>query len=348
MPLSTFLTKSTQTPDEPDLRSKKGGQMKKLIFVLIFIFASLSIHASEMKIGDVVQLKSGSPQMTIVEITEEEDKIFARCEWFAEGNFYEKEFSIAALIIIQTEPEEIVEIETPPAPEEKQLIEIPIEPTEKVEKKPQELSKIGFGFKGGANIASLIGDDVEDYDAALELYDIDRKIKPGLIGGLFLTIRLSNFFSIQPELLYTSKGYVLEPKSYVGLNGKEVHNFSYVELPILVKLHTPPKEDGKINSQAGIYAGIAPGLLIIDRWRLTDELSDVASDLGFPTSGDISDDYFNVTKYDLSFIFGAEFYISSFLIDARYNLGLVEFIDETGSTALKHGVFSIMAGFRFQ
>ena len=68
--------------------------MKKLIFVLFFIFASLSIHATEMKIGDVVQLKSGSPQMTIVEIIEEEDKILARCEWFAEGNFYEKEFII--------------------------------------------------------------------------------------------------------------------------------------------------------------------------------------------------------------------------------------------------------------
>jgi len=297
-----------------------------------------------MKIGDVVQLKSGSLQMTIVEIIEEVDKILARVEWFSEGNFYEREFVINALIIIQTEPEEIVEIETPPALEEKQLIEISIEPAKKVEKKPQELSKIGFGFKGGVNLASLIGDDVEDFDTGLELFGMDRKIKPGFIGGLFLTIRLSDFFSIQPEVLFTSKGYVLEPDF---MDGKEVDNFSYVELPILVKLHTPPKVYGKITSQVGIYTGIAPSLLVIDRWRLTHEFKDEISDLGYLTSGDISDSV-NVMEYDFSFIFGAELYISRFLIDARYNLGLVEFIDETGLTAIRHGVFSIMTGYRFK
>ncbi len=318
--------------------------MKKLIFVLIFMFTSLSIYATELKIGDVVQLKSGSPQMTIVEIIEEEDKFLARCEWFAEGNFYEKEFVIDALIIIQTEPEEIVESETLlSASEIKQLMENPISPDEKVEKKPQELSKIGFGFKGGVNIASLIGDDVDEFDNGLESFGIDRNIKPGFIGGLFLTWRLSDFFSIQPEVLFTSKGYVLEPD---WVDGQEIDNFSYVELPILFKLHTPPKEYGKITIQIGIYTGIAPSLLVIDRWRLTHEFKDEASDLGFQTSGDISDSV-NVMEYDFNIIFGADLYISNLLIDVRYNLGLVEFIDETGLTAIRHGVFSIMTGFRF-
>ena len=36
----------------------------------------------KFKIGDVVQLNSGGPAMTINEIIESEDKVSYRCQWF--------------------------------------------------------------------------------------------------------------------------------------------------------------------------------------------------------------------------------------------------------------------------
>ena len=61
------------------------------------------------------------------------------------------------------------------------------------------------GVKAGINIANVSGDDVENADSKL-----------GLIGGGFLTYKISDMFAIQPELLFTMKGSKSKETDAIG------------------------------------------------------------------------------------------------------------------------------------
>jgi len=54
-----------------------------------------------MKIGDVVQLKSGGPDMTVLEKTREED-LWWLCAWFHGANVVQESFPEAALDHMKT------------------------------------------------------------------------------------------------------------------------------------------------------------------------------------------------------------------------------------------------------
>ena len=96
-----------------------------------------------------------------------------------------------------------------------------------------------IGVKIGANLTNLAG-NLQDQDV--------YKNKLGFVGGLTYNIPLSsdNFVSIQPELLYSQKGYKLADRPYVDpatqqrgtIEGKV--NYSYLDLPIMLKINAGP------------------------------------------------------------------------------------------------------------
>lgn len=95
-------------------------------------------------------------------------------------------------------------------------------------------SQAQIGIKLGANLSNLSGD--------LQNEDFNEN-KLGFVGGLSYNIPLStdNFISIQPELLYSQKGFKYADFKFAqgGLNftreGKV--NYSYLDLPILLKIN---------------------------------------------------------------------------------------------------------------
>lgn len=74
----------------------------------------------------------------------------------------------------------------------------------------------GIGLKGGLSVASLHGSD----KGSLGSTDSHTSFH----AGVFAQIGLSEFFSIQPELLYSRKGFELQG---------DVHRLDYLELPVL-------------------------------------------------------------------------------------------------------------------
>ena len=58
----------------------------------------------------------------------------------------------------------------------------------------------GFGVKGGLNYSTLAGDATSDIVGGIEA-------KPSYHAGFFAQFRLSDKFSLQPELLYSRRGY---------------------------------------------------------------------------------------------------------------------------------------------
>lgn len=94
-----------------------------------------------------------------------------------------------------------------------------------------------FGIRLGANLSNLSGDlrDESQFNNKL-----------GLHGGIIMNFPIvSDFFSIQPEILYTNKGFKnadVESTTLLGSNIRRTGkvNYNYVEVPLLAKINAGP------------------------------------------------------------------------------------------------------------
>ena len=171
------------------------------------------------------------------------------------------------------------------------------------------------GVKLGLNIATMAGDDVPS----------DAKSKVGVALGGFATYSINDMFAVQPELLYTMKGYA---QTY----GTEDYtmSYNYLELPILGKLNVPVQGDIKPN----VFLGPAFAL------KLASSYSD-------GHSGDIED----VNSLDVGLVIGvgADMPAGTGRIgaDIRYNMGLTNVDGSDAKAKASNSVISIMVGYSF-
>lgn len=90
---------------------------------------------------------------------------------------------------------------------------------------------VRVGVKAGANLSNLAGDVTNE----------DRfENKFGFVGGVMLNAPLiaDGFLSIQPELLYSQKGFKNDGSSLFGTYKYEGRaNYNYLDLPVLVKIN---------------------------------------------------------------------------------------------------------------
>ncbi len=91
-----------------------------------------------------------------------------------------------------------------------------------------------IGFKGGANFSNLSGDLGTD-----DIYDS----KLGLHGGVMLNFNLvDRFVSIQPEILYSNKGYEFNNTPFQSGSFRYEYDgrvsYHYVDVPVLVKVNS--------------------------------------------------------------------------------------------------------------
>ncbi|SDY90325.1 porin family protein [Hymenobacter psychrophilus] len=89
---------------------------------------------------------------------------------------------------------------------------------------------IRLGLKGGANLSNLAGDlaNKDGYD-----------YKVGFHGGLMLNVGLidDGFLSLQPEVLYSQKGYKYDTNQAFGLYKREGDvTYNYIDVPVLLKV----------------------------------------------------------------------------------------------------------------
>lgn len=181
-----------------------------------------------------------------------------------------------------------------------------------------------FGVKGGINLSNLYVDDVED-----------ENMKVGVNVGVFAKMPITQGFSIQPELLYSSKGAKLRYNNIFG-EGEYRFNLNYVELPVLAVFNL-----GKnFNIHAGPYAALLTSANIKRLDTENGEIDDIA---------DLDTD--NFKRFDYGLVGGVGFDIENFTIGARYNYGLNEIGD--GGVAgeatkdSKNSAFTFYIGFGF-
>jgi hypothetical protein len=173
--------------------------------------------------------------------------------------------------------------------------------------------KIGFGLIAGMNLANLNTGNLS--------LTPGNGLSPlvGFVGGCFVDFGLSDVISIEPELYFSMKG------SSAGYEDLSV-NYNYLELPILFKLNFPAGPDLRID----LFTGPAPALLT----SASDSYQGISTPDNFINSG------------DLGWVIGSGLEIGQFLLDLRYENGLISIYKSGFDLAENNTAFSLLVGCR--
>ena len=112
-----------------------------------------------------------------------------------------------------------------------------------------------FGIKAGASLSNFVGNDVPSSSSYLFGYN----------AGFLANIALSDRFSVQPELLYSTKG-AKNKFDALGTSITATQSLHYIELPILVKakfnqlfVEAGPQFGGLLRAKSKVEGGSASG-----------------------------------------------------------------------------------------
>ncbi len=156
------------------------------------------------------------------------------------------------------------------------------------------------GIKGGLNVSNLYIDNIHDENA-----------RYGFNVGLYGQILSSDFFAIQPELLYSTKG---SKAFYEDLGDQTVkYNFNYIDLPVLAVF--------KLGRSAEIHVGPYVSYL----------LNANISYSGDVINGDDEIDKDDLKSYDYGLAGGFGLNFGPMQAGVRYNYGLVKIADNAAS-----------------
>ncbi len=178
---------------------------------------------------------------------------------------------------------------------------------------------VEFGVKGGVNFSSFSGDGFGAFD--------DPNGRTSFHLGLLAEIPVSERFSVQPEVLYSSQGYDILNRN--DANDIE-YQLDYINIPVLAKIYLIEGLSFEVGPQVGFLVK-----------------NEVDFDPSAINEGDIplDDDQFNSVDFGLSG--GASYkFINGFFINARYNAGLSDIYEDSASDA-KNSVFQLGVGFMF-
>ena len=169
------------------------------------------------------------------------------------------------------------------------------------------LSKgVNFGF----NSSRFTGNDIPGKGIASI---------PGLTLGFFINYEISNHFSLQPELLFTTKGSKINTVGDIYL-----HNiFTYMEIPVLAKWTFMPEKKWRPYLHGGPFLDFK--LLAFN-------------EEGFPE---------DFRKFDLGLILGAGISFKKISFGVNYSRGFLNFDQSEENIDLKNQTISVVAGFSF-
>jgi hypothetical protein len=157
------------------------------------------------------------------------------------------------------------------------------------------------GVKAGLNVSNLYVNNVHDENARI-----------GFNGGFYGQILSSEFFAIQPELLYSTKGTMADYTGFV-IDQKVRFNLNYLDLPVLAVF--------KLGRSAEIHAGAYASYLLGANIKYEGNVNNGTDEL--------DKDHFKSYDYGLSGGFALNF--NAIQIGARYNYGLVAIANSTAA-----------------
>lgn len=104
-------------------------------------------------------------------------------------------------------------------------------------------AQVKFGVKAGPQLTNVVGDDVDD-----------SEMKFGFHVGGYANIRFAEQFAFQPEVLYSLEGAKAEYE-VLGTDVKKTANFSYINVPLMMKWYAYDGLNFEFGPQVGFNVG---------------------------------------------------------------------------------------------
>ena len=183
--------------------------------------------------------------------------------------------------------------------------------------------KLSFGVKAGVNLSNV-------YDSQGEQFNADSKL--GLAAGVFVALPLGKYFGVQPEILFSQKGYQ-GSGSILGSDYSFSYTSNYIDVPLLLAF--------KPISLITIVAGPQYSFLIKDNYTFNSALINVDQEYEFEND--------NIRKNTLSFLGGIDFNLNRIVIGTRVGWDLqANKGDGTSETPRYKNIwYQATIGFRF-
>ncbi len=211
------------------------------------------------------------------------------------------------------------------------------------------LGQVSLGIKTGTGITSMnlsefYQEDFNTKESSVQLSgQTDQSSgfvfteRNSFTGGVYAHFQLSKLFSIQSELIFSGKGFVIdyEIEREVGnslniLDVTDVYRFNYMDVPLLLRLN------GRMGHlRPYVLAGGAPSFLVASRvlhkqrnyFTPTAEFESDLQAAGFETDGNDIDLISNAKGFDFSILGGVGFdyevsEMVSFKVEGRYSYGI--------------------------
>ena len=183
--------------------------------------------------------------------------------------------------------------------------------------------KLTFGVKAGANLSNV-------YDSQGEQFNADPKL--GLAAGVFVALPLGKYFGIQPEILFSQKGYK-GSGSILGSDYSFSYTSNYIDVPLLLAF--------KPISLSTVVVGPQYSFLVKDNYAFNSALINVDQEYEFEND--------NIRKNTLSILGGIDFNLNSIVIGTRVGWDLqANKGDGTSETPRYKNIwYQATIGFRF-
>jgi len=202
-----------------------------------------------------------------------------------------------------------------------------------------EVGSVSIQPKAGITISNYVGKDADD-----------AKFKLGYAFGADVEYQVSDWLGLSAGLAYDlvgAKNKETDTDDGVKYSYTEKLNAGYLNIPIVAHFY--------IAKGLAVNAGIQPGFLLSAKAKQEFDSSYAGSSYKGSESYDVKD---RLKKFDLSIPVGLSYEYSNFVLDARYNVGLIkagkEFKETIGGTTytypvkdVKNGFFQITLGYRF-
>ncbi|RDV16932.1 PorT family protein [Pontibacter diazotrophicus] len=195
-----------------------------------------------------------------------------------------------------------------------------------------------FGVRGGANLSNLSG-DLRDEDM------FENKVS--FHGGVTLNLPVvEDFVSIQPELLYSRKGFKSSGVEYTNLLLQQRRregrvNYNYLDLPVLAHVNAGP-----------VYFELGPQLSYLLSVNNETEVYDGNGNLISSTENEQNKE--GLADFEIGYAAGIGFAAGNGIsLGLRYNGAFTDFVKDDSNymegdlSNARHSVFMLTLGLRF-
>ena len=182
--------------------------------------------------------------------------------------------------------------------------------------------ELKLGFKAGVNFSNVYDEEGQDFVA---------QGKTGFAAGAFVAIPLGKFFGVQPEVMYSQKGFKAVGK-VLGFDYNYTRTTTFVDIPLLLQIKPIP--------MLSFVAGPQFSYLLETKNEFNGSSSTT-------TEQSINSD--NYKKNIFGFVVGADVNIDHFSLSARagWDISKSDVDGNSSAPRYKNQVIQLTAGYTF-